>query len=103
MSTTEHNALTKASLKCAVWALQCQALVNTLTDSDPGATGFHRLAVADMANGAWDAFTNITKAHEPADLDKLWDDASAAAESAANLLMAYANTRTPVVASDTLH
>ncbi len=92
MPTKEHDSITRASLKCVVWALQCQALVNTLTAQDPNPTGFHRRAAGVIATNAWNAYANVTRAHEPEELERLWNNASDAAESAANLLMAYSVT-----------
>lgn len=94
MPTIEHDNITRASLKCAAWALQCQVIVNTLTARDPQTTGFHRYAVGVIAMKAWNAYANVTRAHEPEELERLWSDAADAAESAANLLMAYSNTLT---------
>jgi hypothetical protein len=94
MPTIEHTNIARASLQCAVWAHQCQAIVNNLTARDPNTTGFHRRAVGAIAMKAWDAYVNVTRAHDPEEHERLLDDASDAAESAANLLMAYSNTLT---------
>lgn len=95
MPTIEHNNITKASLQCAVWALQCQVIVDALTARDPNPTGFHRHAVGVVAMKAWNAYANVTRAHEPEELERLWTTAAEAAESAANLLMAYSTTLAP--------
>lgn len=92
MPTIEHTNITRASLKCAAMALQCQVIVNALTARDPETTGFHRHAVGVIAMKAWNAYANVTRAHEPEELERLWTDVTHAAESAANLLMAYSTT-----------
>lgn len=96
MPTIEHDNITRASLKCAAWALQCQVIVNTLTARDPETTGFHRHAVGVIATRAWNAYANVALdgGMGPEELERLWSDAADAAESAANLLMAYSNTLT---------
>ena len=81
MPTIEHDNITRASLKCAAWALQCQVIVNTLTARDPQTTGFHRYAVGVIAMKAWNAYANVTRAHEPEELERLWSDAADAAEA----------------------
>ena len=87
MPTIEHAVITHATL-------QCQVIVANLTARDPNTTGFHRMAAGSMANRAWNAYTNVTLngGMEPEELERLWADASEAAESAASLLMAYSTT-----------
>jgi len=96
MPTIEHDTITHASLKCAAWAFQCQVIVNNLTARDPNTTGFHRMAAGRMATRAWNAYAHVALdvGMGPEELERLWTDAAEAAESAANLLMAYSNTLT---------
>ena len=91
MPTIEHNSITRASLNYAAWAFQCLVLVNSLAVDDPN-TGFHMYAADSLARDAWDAYSKVTRAHEPAELESLMGAAADAAENASNLLMAYSTT-----------
>ena len=68
--------------------------ISRIKAPSPNTTGFHRMAAGSMANRAWNAYTNVTLngGMEPEELERLWADASEAAESAASLLMAYSTT-----------
>lgn len=82
-----------SSRQCAVWALQCRAILSTLTASDPTATGYHTHAVDTLAEDAWDAFVGTTLTLHSQEIEELWTEACSATEAATNTLFAYVHQR----------
>ncbi len=88
MTTPEFRFATRAT----VFSLQCAVLLDNLHKHDAGSTGFHRLAARTMADRALTALDAVAGKPDGYTRDFV-GYCEAAADSAANILVAYLKQR----------